>query len=72
MRAGQAPTPAAKHMWGYRESENCMCGTCDLNHIMTSYTHFGETERRRHCGNEGWICAVAECRCRHDMMNGSW
>ena len=28
----------------------------------------GETEHRRHCGNEGPICAVAECRCRHDMM----
>ena len=26
------------------------------------------TERRRLCGNEGWICAVAECRCSHDMM----
>ena len=32
-------------------------------------TFRGETEPRRHCGNEGWICAVAECRCRHDMMN---
>ena len=28
-----------------------------------------ETERRRHCGNEGWIRAVAESHCRHDMMN---
>ena len=37
-------TPAAKHLWGYRDSKNCMCGaaTCDLNHIMTSCTHFGE------------------------------
>ena len=44
VRSGQAATPAAKHLWGYRESKNCMCGaaTCDLNHIMTSCTHFGE------------------------------
>ena len=27
-----------------------------------------ETERRRHCGNDGWIRAVAESHCRHDMM----
>ena len=26
-----------------------------------------ETERRRHCGTEGWICAVADCRCRLDI-----
>ena len=44
MRSGQAATPAAKPMWGYRDNKNCMCGaaTCDLNHIMTSCTHFGE------------------------------
>ena len=44
VRSGQAATPAAKHLWGYRDSKNCMCGaaTCDLNHIMTSCTHFGE------------------------------
>ena len=44
VRSGQATTPAAKHLWGYRDSKNCMCGasTCDLNHIMTSCTHFGE------------------------------
>ena len=34
------------------------------------HTFRRETERRRHCGNERWICAVAECRCRHDMMKG--
>ena len=34
------------------------------------HTFRRETERRRHCGNEGWICAVAESHCRHDMMNG--
>ena len=32
------------------------------------HTFRRETERRRHCGNEGWICAVAESRCRHDMV----
>ena len=44
VRSGQAATPAAKHLWGYRDSKNCVCGaaTCDLNHIMTSCTHFGE------------------------------
>ena len=44
VRSGQAATPAAKHLWGYRESKTCMCGaaTCDLKHIMTSCTHFGE------------------------------
>ena len=47
VRSGQAATPAAKHLWGYRDNKNCMCGaaTCDLilNHIiMTSCTHFGE------------------------------
>ena len=44
VRSGQAATQAAKHLWGYRDSKNCMCGaaTCDLNHIMTSCTHFGE------------------------------
>ena len=26
------------------------------------------TERRRHCVNEGWICVVADCHCRHDMI----
>ena len=27
------------------------------------------TEQRRHCENGRSICAVAECRSRHDMMN---
>ena len=42
-----------------------MCGaaTCDLNHDTR-----GETEHRGRCGKKGWICAVAEYRCRHDMM----
>ena len=31
-------------------------------------TGLRETERRRHCGNEGWIRAVAESHCRHDTM----
>ena len=46
VRSGQAATPAAKHLWGYRESKNCMCGvaTCDLNHNhnVMSCKHFGE------------------------------
>ena len=32
------------------------------------HTFRGETEHRRHCGKKGWICAVAEYRCRHDTM----
>ena len=34
----------AKRLWGYRESKNRICGaaTCDLNHTVTSCTHFGE------------------------------
>ena len=32
------------------------------------HTFRRETERRRLCGNEGWIRAVAESHCRHDMM----
>ena len=35
------------------------------------HTFRRESERRRHCGNEGWIRAVVECRCRHDMMECS-
>ena len=45
----------------------CSAATCDLNHIVTSCTHFGETEQKRHCENEGSICVVAECCCRHMM-----
>ena len=32
------------------------------------HTFWRENERRRHCGNEGWICAVADCRCRLDIV----
>ena len=48
VRSGQAATPAAKHLWGYRESETCVCGaaTCDLGHIMTNCRHFGERPNR--------------------------
>ena len=35
------------------------------------HTFRRETERRRHCGNEGWIRAVAESHCRHDMMSST-
>ena len=44
VRSGQAATPAAKHLWGYRDSKNCMCGaaTCDLKDSMRSCTHYGE------------------------------
>ena len=34
------------------------------------HTFRRETEPRRHCRNEGWIRAVAESYCRHDMMTG--
>ena len=33
------------------------------------HTFRRETERSEHCGIEGWICTVTDCRCRHDMMN---
>ena len=35
VRSGQAATPAAKHLGGYRENKHCMCGTatCDLNRL---------------------------------------
>ena len=35
------------------------------------HTFWRETEPRRHCRNEGWIRAVAESHCRHDMMTGN-
>ena len=70
VRSGQAATPAAKHLWGYRESETCVCGaaTCDLGHIMTNCRHFGgETKQIRNCRNGGSSCTMDERRCRHDM-----
>ena len=67
VRSGQAATPAAKHLWGYRENKHCMCGaaTCDLNHIMTSCTHFGEIPSKDDIAEmEGravrWMSAVAD------------
>ena len=67
VRSGQAATPAAKHLWGYRENKHCMCGaaTCDLNHIMTSCTHFGELPSKDDIAEmEGravrWMSAVAD------------
>ena len=67
VRSGQAATPAAKHLWGYRENKHCMCGaaTCDLNHIMTSCTHFGEIPSKADIAEmEGravrWMSAVAD------------
>ena len=35
------------------------------------HTFRRETGPRRHCRNEGWIRAVAESHCRHDMMTGN-
>ena len=32
------------------------------------HTFRSETEPRRHCRNVGWIRAVAESHCRHDMI----
>ena len=71
VRSGQPVTLSAKHLWSYRDSKNCM------RHIhMRSQPHYDElqtlrevTEQRRHCENGRSICAVAECRSRHDMMN---
>ena len=67
VRSGQAATPAAKHLWGYRENKHCMCGaaTCDLNHIMTSCTHFGVIPSKDDIAEmEGravrWMSAVAD------------
>ena len=64
---GTGRHPAAKHMWGYRESKNCMCGaaTCDLNHIMTSCTHFGERPSvddiaEMKDGYVRWLSAIAD------------
>ena len=31
VRSGQAATPAAKLLWGYRESKNCMCGAATVH-----------------------------------------
>ena len=62
--SGQAATPAAKHLWGYRENKHCMCSaaTCDLNHIMASCTHFGEIQSKDDIAEmEGR--AVCVCRC---------
>ena len=67
VRSGQAATPAAKHLWGYRENKHCMCGaaTCDLNHIMMSCPHFGEIPSKDDIAEmEGravrWMSAVAD------------
>ena len=69
VRSGQAATPAAKHLWGYRESKNCspICGaaTCDLNHIVTSCPHFGERSSvddiaEKKDGYVLWLSAVAD------------
>ena len=50
-----------------RENKHCMCGaaTCDLNHIMTSCTHFGEIPSKDDIVEmEGravrWMSAVAD------------
>ncbi len=64
VRSGQAASPAAKHLWGYRENKHCMCGaaTYDLNHIMTSCTHFGEIPSKDDIAEMGgrWMSAVAD------------
>ena len=67
VHSGQAVTPAAKHLWGYRDSKKCMCGaaTCDLNHIMTSCAHFGERPSvddiaEMKDGYVRWLRAIAE------------
>ena len=67
VRSGQAATPATKHLWGYRESETCVCGvaTCDLGHIMTNCRHFGgRPNRDKIAGMEDlavrWMNAIAD------------
>ena len=67
VRSGQAATPAAKHLWGYRESETYVCGaaTCDIGHIMTNCRRFGERPNRDEiAGIEDravrWISVVAD------------
>ena len=49
------------------QQKNCMCGaaTCDLNHIMTSYTHFGERPSvddiaEMNSGYMPWLRAIAD------------
>ena len=66
VRSGQAATPVAKHLWGYRESETCVCGAA--GHFMTSCRHFGgETKQRRNCRNGGSSSMMDERRWRHDI-----
>ena len=67
VRSGQAATPAAKHLWGYRESETCVCvvAICDLGHFMINCRYFGETPNRDEiAGMEDravrWMNAVAD------------
>ena len=67
--------PAAKHLWGYRESKNCMCGaaTCYrsyMNHIMTICTHFGERPSVDDIAEmkDRYVRWLRSIHCRHDMM----
>ena len=65
VRSKQAP--AAKHLWGYRESNKCTCGaaTCDLKDIMTRCKHFGERPSRDNIAkiehrSVRWMSAVTD------------
>ena len=56
--SGQAATLAEKHLWGYRESKNCI--HVQRTHMRSESNHdelhtflWRKTERRRNCGNEG-------------------
>ena len=67
VRSGQAATPTATHMWGYRESKNYMCGaaTYDMYHIKTRCTHFGERPsvddiEDMNDGHVRWLSAIAD------------
>ena len=64
-------TPAANHLWGYRESKTVCVRSHPYYHDTLHTCRVRETERRRHCGNEGSIRVVAECRRKHDMMTGN-
>ena len=58
-RSAQASTPTKKHPWA-----KSVCAAPRT----TNCRHFGETEQRRHGEIGGSSYAVAERRCRHDMM----
>ena len=77
VRSGQAATPAAKHLWGYRESETCVCGAakCDLGQPSAlrtgchpgSEASVGLQGEWNLCVRRGHICELGHImtNCRH-------